>query len=158
MTFNSEEELDTFMRLESRKFVEETPEWKRFNNPANIDVLLSYFSNRGIKVFDRKMLKSAFVSLRELLEPNQAPASVPMPVAPAPVDEDLENLPRIPLWETQPIAYKREIQQVYRGIDSETGLPRDFTQTQVDAMSAEIFKRTFEVPTTHLGRFTFGRK
>src|SRR5258708_35881009 len=52
----SMEEAQEFNRKEAQAFVNETPEW----NPAqeNIDTLLSYFTNRGINIFDRAMLRA----------------------------------------------------------------------------------------------------
>jgi hypothetical protein len=154
------DETQAFNKREAVAFMNETPEWEAYATKENGQILASYFTNRGIVIVDRKMLKAAFVSLKRdgLFEEKPEPEPCSKPVAdPAPV-EDLDNLPRLPLGHQVPAAYKRETQATYTGIDPDTGRERTYTQVEVDNMPADVFKRTFSVPTTRLGRFTFDRR
>ena len=154
----SHDEAAEFNKREAQAFVNENPGW--YPSQENIQTLLGYFSNRGINIIDRKMLKAAFVSLKRdgLFEEEPKPEQRPKPVAePAPVD-DLESLPRLPLGHQVPASYKRETQATYTGVDPDTGRERTYTQVEVDNMPADLFKRVFAVPTTRLGRFSFDRR
>ncbi|MGA8087670.1 MAG: hypothetical protein WCA10_10210 [Terracidiphilus sp.] len=156
--FNTDEEIEAFNRSEARAFYEECTPLGWNGTQENIETLLSYFTNRGIPIIDRRMYKAAFLSLKAsglFEEPVSAPEPVAAPaVAPEPL-EDLENLPRLPAWHKEPIAHRRETQQTFKGIDPDTGKPREYTQVEVDRMSAETFKKVFNVPTPALTRVNF---
>jgi hypothetical protein len=102
------------------------------------------------------MYRAAFLSLKAsglFDEPVTAPEPVATPV-PEPT-EDLDSLPRLPAWHKEPIAYKRETEQSLKGIDPDTGKPREYTQVEVDRMSAETYRKVFSVPTPALTRINF---
>ena len=151
------EEANAFNGCEAREFMKENPEY--YPSEENRATLLDYFTNRGINIIDRKMLKSAFISLRRdglFDEPEPVPVPVPKP-APVAQEESFDNLPRLPLGHTVPTAYKRQTQEKHRGIDPDTGKQRDYTQLEVDRMSADQYKKIFTIPTTYLSKGSFLR-
>lgn len=147
LSFSSEEELAAFNRAETKAFRDATAEWHPTSN--NVSTLIAYYTNRGINVIDRTMLKSAYLLLKKsgLLdepEPEPTPAPVAAPVAEA-QEENFDNIPRLPLDFRSPVAWKRDTQEIHKGIDLTTGQPREYTQFEVDRMSAEEFARCFVV-------------
>jgi hypothetical protein len=157
--FNSDEEIAAFNKAEARAFYEEYTPRGWYGSPANVELLIRYFTNRGIPIVDRRMYRAAYLSLRTdglLEEPAPAPEPVPT-LVPEPL-EDLEDLPRLPAWHQEPIAHRREVPQTQKGVDPATGKPREYTQVEVDRMDADTFKKVFSVATPALTRVNFQRR
>jgi hypothetical protein len=149
------EEANAFNGCEAREFMKENPDY--YPSEENRATLLDYFTNRGINIVDRKMLKSAFISLRRdgLFE---EPAPVPVAkLAPEPKEENFDSIPRLPLGHQQPIAYKREPDGSQEGRDLVTGERRRYSSYEIELLSAEDYRRAFNVPTPTLSKGSFLR-
>jgi hypothetical protein len=149
------EEANAFNGREAQAFMRENPEY--YPTEENKSVLLGYFTNRGINIVDRKMLKSAFISLRRdglFEEPAPAPVPISKPV-PEPVQESFDNIPRLPLGHQQPIAYMREPDGSQEGRDLVTGERRRYSSYEIELLSAEDYRRAFNVPTPTLSKGSF---
>jgi hypothetical protein len=157
--FASEQELEEFNRTEAKVFYESTPEWRKLATAENIALLQSVFLKRGITAVSREMYASAFrlVEKAGLLEDPEIEAPAPLPVVTPvePQEENFDNIPRLPLGHQTPVAYRRDTQQSYRGIDLLTGRERDYTQIEVDRMDSETYRKVFNVPTPALTRVNF---
>lgn len=160
-TFANEQELEEFNRTEARAFYESTPEWRKLAMGENIALLQSVFLKRGITAVSREMYASAFRLVEKaglLLDEPETPATAPAVAPVEPQEENFDDLPRLPLGHQTPVAYRRDTQQSYRGVDLLTGGERDYTQVEVDRMDSETYRKVFNVPTPALTRVNFGQR
>ena len=113
---------------EARKFAESTPEF--YPSPANKAAVFDFLTRNRVNIADCATYQAAFHRLKDfgLLEPEPEPEPEAEPV------EVLELEPAAPA----PV-------ETLVGVDWETGLPREFTQRQVDLMTAEDFRRAFNL-------------
>jgi hypothetical protein len=155
----TEEQLNFFAAAEAEAFKAENPDFALYNNPTNIDLMISMYSERDFPVCCRDKLKSAFVILKRdgLLEPNPIPVQRTVaPVQSDNIEPDWDAIPRLPISYHTPIAYKRQdTEQKFTGTDPATGKPITLTARQVDLLSAAEYKAIFHVPNMHLGKYTF---
>jgi hypothetical protein len=156
----TEEQMNSFADAEARAFKDENPDFAQYNNAANIDIIISMYSERDFPVCCRDMLKSAFLILKRdgLLEPNPIPVQRTVaPVQSDNIEPDWDAIPRLPIDHKTPIAYKRQdTEQTFTGTDPLTGKPITLTARQVDLLSAAEYKAIFHVPNMHLGKYSFG--
>jgi hypothetical protein len=155
----TDEEIAEFNRKEASAFYDECAAQGWYGSQENIDALTQYFINRNIQLVDCLMWKSAFLALQKsgLLEERPAPAPAPVTVQ-VPQQRE-ESLPRLPLGHSTHAAWKREAtEKAYRGIDPNTGSPKDYTRVEIDRMDAETFRKVFNVPVPALTRVNFHRR
>ncbi|MDP9038405.1 MAG: hypothetical protein M3O02_03900 [Acidobacteriota bacterium] len=110
------------------EFVAQTSDFKPYRTPHNADAILAYLDRNGVRIYDVATVKAAFIRLRDLgiLQPAATPE--PPKRSPAP-----------------PSRRAAETPQTYRGRDYLTGVEREFTQREVDRMSAAEFRKVFQV-------------
>jgi hypothetical protein len=155
----SDEEINAFNKREAQEFVNETADWHP--TPENIQTLIEYFTNRGIYLFDKAMLRAAYISLRRdgLFDekPNLEPKSVAAPAPEKSREESFDHLERLPLGHQSPIAYKQEPDGSQEGWDLVTGERRVYSSYEIKLLSSDDYKRAFGVPTTYLSKGSFLR-
>jgi hypothetical protein len=164
LLFNSEQEVKEFNSKEADAFFQEYSSKGWHPSKENVETLLGYFLNRpevprcfDIPVIDRRMYKAAFLSLKGagvFEEPEPAPVPVAKPAA-GPVEESFDHLERLPLGHQQPIAYKREPDGSQEGRDLVTGERRRYSSYEIELLSAEDYRRAFNVPTPTLSKGSF---
>lgn len=146
----SKSKADDNNSAEVQKFIEANPAYSEYKSSENADKLLAYFVKNGVNIFDAAMLRAAFVRLRDLgiLEKRPAPQPQPQPV---------ERPNRVNLSVREPFKPSTG-PKVYKGRDYVTGLERDFTQREVDRMSALEYERAFDILPTFSKLFTAMRE
>jgi hypothetical protein len=147
------EQAIAFNKQQAVEFVAETPEY--FACMENFEVLSEYFARNLTEIVDKEMWHAAYEKAKALDLLKLGPDPQPEPIQ----QQEQESEPeRLPQSFRQPTAYRRETQETYRGIDPNTGQERDYTQVEVDLMSADLFKKVFSVPTPALTRVNFGQR
>jgi hypothetical protein len=148
------EQAKAFNRQSAEQFVAQTPE--HYPSPRNFDLLTQYFLRNDCEIVSVDMWAVAFRKFMEcgLLESAPLP---PEPVSPAPAQEDIERLPRLPLNHQSPIAYKQEPDGSQEGWDLATGERRVYSSYEIKMLSSDDYKRAFGVPTTYLSKGNFLR-
>jgi hypothetical protein len=112
------------------EFVRKTP-WY-WNIPENGTILTQYLLRNGVEIASPEMYRRAALRLREYhLLKERPPAPEPEP----PQERPFVNLRVSPSAEPP----------TYTGWDDATGEEREFTQREVDRMSADEYRRTFRV-------------
>jgi hypothetical protein len=131
-----------FNREQAAFFVSDTPEYEAYRTPENLEAIGAYFERNGIRIADAKMIRAAFVRLREygILTPRPAPVVEPAPVPQPRRDVNLTVTREEPKQSTGP--------RVYVGRDWETGAERQFTEREVNRMSSAEYARAFPVAPT----------
>jgi hypothetical protein len=160
--YMSPEDRGVFARSEAQGFRSEVKEFEQFNNQQSIDIMLEVYTRRFGEDMpvDREMLKSIFYRLKadNLLTPNPVPVPRQRTVnVPAPIIEDLENLPRTPESLLRPAnGLNRRDTSGQMGI-GEDGKEQWFDDISISRMTSEQYRRCF-LPQRVLGRFSFERK
>jgi hypothetical protein len=118
-----------FSEAESKRFVEENPDYSRFKCDTNSKVILDYLFQQGVQIPDVEAYKIAFERCRYLgllleTEPAPEPVTVEQP-EPAPESQPTEEL--TPGW------------------DIETGQPRQYSQREIHHMGADDYKKAFKL-------------
>jgi len=150
----SDEEIKAFNKREAQEFVNETADWHP--TPENIQTLIEYFTNRGIYLFDKAMLRAAYISLRRDGLFDEKPNLEPKPIAaPVPQEENFDNLPRLPLGHAVPVAWEKKPDGSQEGRDLVTGEFRRYSSYEIELLSADDYRRAFNVPTPTLSKGSF---
>jgi hypothetical protein len=118
-----------------------------FPCPRNAQTFIDYFSLNGISICDEEMVSRAYQRLLDagMLETRRAPE--PGPVISAPVEEDFSSIPRLSPYTRYPVAHKEPSVGKMNGRDLQTGEYREFNEKEIDDMSADTFKKVFELTT-----------
>jgi hypothetical protein len=117
-----------------RQFLQENQEYAaEYDCPEARDLVTDYLLRQGCQIANVEAYERAFRRLVEagLLEPKPKPQPIPAPVA---------------LEETEFLPGPEPESEFYEGIDLATGRPKTYTRYQVNRMSADVYKRTFGIP------------
>ncbi len=129
----TKKEAHEFNRKEAAIFQQRNPNLCPLTD-ATIDALQGYFDRNAIKIVSALTIEAAYQRLRDygLIEDRQAPVPGPQPVAkPQRVNLEIER-PQTRPDPGKPI-----------GIDPFTGEPREYSQWEVNRMTADQFKKVF---------------
>lgn len=129
---------------QARIFKATCPDYVRFQSAATFDALVGYLKrNANLVLVSAWQWQKAFERLKELGLIHESPVPAPEPKpAPRPVFVDVNH------------AIERSGPETFTGRDWQTGKDREFTQREVDRMSADEFKRSFKVIPSVAGLFT----
>lgn len=152
-----ETERNKFNNAECVAFYKENPEWHPYaTNPENRAMLIDYFVDRGdgllLDLYDRHMLKAAFELLRRdglLIEPE--PVKFTAVNVPTEAEEDFSAIPRLDINSVRPpLFHKEPAYGDMQGYNPATGrFDKVYTRAEQDALSAEQFRKVFNIPTTY---------
>lgn len=121
----SRAEADAFNIRSANAFVKHTPDY--FRCDENRDALAQYFKRNGIEIIDESMFAAAFLRLSQYGLMRERPAPPPEP--------EPQTQPEEP--QQQP--------QMFDGVDPTSGLPRSYTSREVDLMTADEYRRAFQL-------------
>src|SRR5258708_22007730 len=135
----SRDEAREFNAAEARKFKENTPEF--YNSQANIKSICDYVLAQGVNIADEATFRAAFERLQYLGLLEERPEPEPLPAAEARPEVDPAELER-----QRREAYHTKVLTVYGG--------REYTQYDIDRLSADEFKRVMGLYGENLPRFS----
>jgi hypothetical protein len=138
-----------FNEKECDLFIAECPEF--YPCEKNQDAMLAYLELNGLSVVDSKMFRKCFERLSEAGLLSERPVEAE-PVRQnaqrvEPVEEDFASIPRLSPYTRYPMAHYEPSVGKMNGRDLQTGEYREFSEKEIEDMSADTFKKVFELTT-----------
>lgn len=135
-------EASEFNESQSRIFMETCPDY--YPSPENSNVMLNYLSGQGVNIISAETFQRAYDRLNQfnLFEPWPEPE-------PAPEHHDPDHLPSMHEGYYEP---KLKPQQMWEGIDLDTGENRIYSDYEIRRMTSDELRRKLRIPTAPMVR------
>jgi len=133
-------EASEFNDRQCQIFMDRNPDWQAYQTSANVDILLDYIWNQGVRIISAESYARAF---RRLLQYNLL----------QPIEPEIEAEPEpMPSMEHEGYPAPTRRPQLIDGWDLQTGEPRKYTPYELDRLPAETLRRVLRIPTAPIVR------